>query len=231
MTTTPIVNFTPDFVRPSYSGNGHGNGKGAAAPGAVALASRKSVAATVGPPVITFGTTSSYTLMYNDKGSGADLDGAFYRPAAPDGWSILGDYCQGNYNDPSMPSITIKVTNDDPTNPVLAAPIGYSLIWNDKGSGAHMDGSIWAPQPPPGYVAIGAVANTGYSPPSPPQLVCIRFDLVQAATMGQLIWWDKGSGAHMDGEFYAIAGLSTFYGQGNYNPPLGPVWIPKALVG
>ena len=185
--------------------------------------------AAVGDPVITFGTTSSYTLMYNDKGSGAAMDGAFYRPGAPTGFYILGDYCQGNYNPPAMPSITISVANEDPTNPVLAPPIGYNLIWNDKGSGADMDGSVWMPQAPAGYVALGAVSNTGYNPPYIPQLMCIRFDLVQTGLLGGLIWNDKGSGAHMDVEIYAINGLSTFYAQGNYNQPLGPVWIPKQL--
>lgn len=227
---TPIVQFTPDFHPPGSNG-AKPAAKAELPAGVVRSAhSGKQVAAVVGPPVIVFGTTSSYSLMYNDKGSGAHLDGAFYRPIAPDGWYILGDYAQGNYNPPQQVSITIQVQNDDPANPVLRAPVSYNLIWNDKGSGASMDGSIWQPVPPPGYVALGAVSNTGYSPPSVSQLMCMRFDLVQQTTFGQLIWNDQGSGAHMDGEFYAITGLTTFYGQGNYNPPLGPVWIPKALT-
>jgi hypothetical protein len=231
--TTPIVHFTPDFHRPN--GGPAKGGVAAPAAGGAPLATARSMlsgkmtTATVGPPVITFSTTMNYALMYNDKGSGAHLDGAFYRPIASDGYFILGDYAQDNYNPPAMPSITITVENDDPTHPVLAPPTGYSLIWDDKGSGAHMDGSVWAPQPPPGYVALGAVSNNGYSPPSIPQLRCVRFDLVQAGTFGGLIWNDQGSGAGMDVEIYAITGLSTFYAQGNYNPPLGPVWIPKAL--
>lgn len=214
MTTTPIVNFAPNFS-PSVFRDRCGTPQ---------------VPATVGPPVITFGTTSDYTALYNDKGSGADTDGGFWRPSPPDGWFFFGDYLQGNYGAPSMPSITVKVTNDDTDNPVLKSPTSYAQIWLDKGSGADMDGSIWMPVPPPGYVALGAVSNTGYSAPAPNKLVCMRFDLVQAGTLGQLIWSDKGSHADGDVANYAIVGLSTFYAQGNYNPALGPVWIPKALV-
>lgn len=221
MTATPVVEFDNSYAW-SESHN-HTNG------GARSLASRKAVTVTDGPPIITFGTTSSYTLMYNDQGSGAHMDGAFYRPTAPSGYYILGDYAQGNYQPPALPSLTIKVTNDDPSNPVLAAPVGYAQVWNDKGSGAHMDGSIWLPIPPSGYVALGAVSQNGYNTPDVAQLRCIRFDLVKLATLGQLIWNDQGSGAHEDVENYGIVGLSTFYAQGNYNPPTGPVWIPVAL--
>jgi len=226
MTTSPIVEFHSSYL-PNHPHASNGTSGAAEARG---LTNQKRAASSDSAPTITFGTTSSYTLMYNDKGSGANLDGAFYRPTATDGFYILGDYAQGNYQPPSFPSITIKVTNDDPTNPVLAPPLTYIQVWNDKGSGADMDGSIWMPVPPSGYVALGAVSQNGYNQPDVPQLRCMRFDLVTAAEFGQLIWNDKGSGANEDVEIYSIVGLTTFYAQGNYNAPTGPVWIPKALL-
>lgn len=220
MTTAPTIKFDPSFAPTAP----HAQSGELRSP-----VNGKLVVAADGPPIITFGTTSTYTLMYNDQGSGANLDGSFYRPTAPPGFYIFGDYAQGNYQTPALPSLTIQVTNDDPSNPVLMHPIGYAQVWNDKHSGAHMDGSIWMPIPPAGYIALGAVAQTGYNTPDIPQLRCMRFDLVKQGTIGQLIWDDKGSGASEDVEIYGIAGVSMFYAQGNYNPPTGPVWIPSAL--
>lgn len=221
--TTPTIHFDSSFAsaQPHLPTNGHGR----------SAVSRKTAAAAEGAPIITFGTTNVYTLMYWDKGSGATLDGAFYRPSAPSGYFILGDYAQGNYQNPSLPSLTIKVDNDDPVNPVLMPPIDFVQIWNDKGSGAEMDGSIWMPVAPQGYVALGAVSQTGYNAPDIAQLRCMRFDLVKSTPIGSLIWNDQGSGADEDVEIYSITGLTTFYAQGNYNPPSGPVWIPRALSG
>lgn len=179
---------------------------------------------------LTFGTTMNYALTYNDRGSGANLDGSFYRPTPPPGAFVLGDYAQGNYDAPSRPSTTVMVEGEDPANPALKAPTGFDLIWSDKGSGADMNGSVWMPVAPPGYVALGAVSNTGYNPPAIPGLRCVRVDLVRSGLIGALIWNDEGSGADMDVEIFAVSGLSTFFAQGNYNPPLGPVWIPLALV-
>lgn len=219
MSTVPIIKFTADFQALTRANT------------VKSLVNSKQVlVATVGPPIITFGTTMDYEPTYNDGGSGAHMNGAFYRPVAPQGFYILGDYAQGDYRAPSRPSITIAVENDDPKHPVLTPPQSYSQIWNDKGSGAHMDGSIWAPVPRPGYVALGAVCAQGYSQPSIPQLMCIRFDLVQAGQIGALIWNDRGSGAHEDVGVYLIDELGTFYAQGDYNPPRGPVWIPRAFV-
>jgi len=193
------------------------------------LLNGKAATSAASAPKIQFGKTTNYVLTYNDKGSGAHLDGSFYRPIAPTNYYILGDYAQGNYNPPSSPSDTITVVDDDPTQPLLVPPVGYIQIWNDKGSGAHMDGSIWMPVAPPGYVALGAVSQTGYNQPDVTQLRCLRSDLVDSAFLGPLIWNDQGSGAHLDVEVFAIQRLSTFYAQGNYNPPTGPVWIPKSF--
>lgn len=184
-----------------------------------------------GPPILTFGTVNQFQLMYSDKGSGADLDGCFYRGiVSGDTTFLLGDYAQGNYNPPSGSVLTVSVQNDDPTNPALAAPTGYALIWTDQGSGADMDGSLWMPIAPQGYVALGAVSQTGYNSPYIPNLRCLRFDLVKQGLIGSLIWSDEGSGADLDVSCYATSSPGLFYAQGNYNPPVGPVWVPSQLV-
>jgi hypothetical protein len=184
-----------------------------------------------GPPIVNFVSINQFRLLYWDKGSGADMDGAFYRPIAGSHVFIFGDYCQGNYNDPTGSVIGVTVQNDDPANPILKKPTGYSLVWSDKGSGADMDGSVWLPIAPTGYVALGAVSQTGYNTPDIPELRCLRFDQVVAGSFGQLIWSDKGSGADMDLSCYEIPGTGLFHAQGDYNPAQGPVWRPRQLTG
>jgi hypothetical protein len=173
--------------------------------------------------------TSRYDLMYSDAGSGAKMNGAFYRPLASADYFILGDYAQSDHEAPTSPSLTITVIQDDPRDPALMAPTSYIQVWDDDNSGAKMDGSIWVPEPPTGYVALGAVAQTGYGMPDIPRLRCVRADLVKPAAIGAVIWNDKGSGATKHIATYQIVGLTTFYAQGNYDPPAGPAWTLGSL--
>lgn len=182
-----------------------------------------------GPPRVLLSNTSHFSLEWNDSGSGADLDGAFYRPVAPAGWFLLGGFAQGNYNPPIGPSLIVQVEDDNPANPILKPPTDYTLIWADHGSGAHMDGSIWHPVPPNGYVTIGYVAQHGYDKPSIANFRCVRQDYARQGKIGNLIWWDKGSGADSDVANYEILdenGHNTnfYYSQPNYGTPQGQVW-------
>ncbi|PYI01572.1 hypothetical protein BO78DRAFT_464565 [Aspergillus sclerotiicarbonarius CBS 121057] len=67
---------------------------------------------------------TGYTLVWTDKGSGADADGSFWRPIAPSGYTSMGDVVQsadGQY--------------------------AAESIWDDKKSKADADVSIWEVQP------------------------------------------------------------------------------------
>ncbi len=196
MTTTD--RRVPPQLSPAHPQASNGAGAAAAARG---LTNRKAATATDRAPPSRSATTSSYTLMYNDKGSGADLDGAFYRPTATNGFYILGDYAQGTTSRPSLPSITIigHLTTTPPTR-CWRRPWAISRCGMTRAPAPSMDGSIWMPIAPSGFVALGAVSQNGYSQPDIPQLCCMRFDLVTTTAIGQLIWNDKGSGADEDVE-------------------------------
>jgi hypothetical protein len=188
------------------------------------------------PPTLIMSSTSNFTKIWTDKGSGADQDGAFYRPQTQ--YFIVGDYCQGNYDPPVGQVITLQVENDDPNNPLLKAPQGFSQVYNDKGSGSDKDGSIWFPVAPDGYTTIGYVSQGGYSTPSIPNLMCVRTDLVVRASIGNEIWSDKGSHGDEDVAVYAIvpppsidAPFGMFYAQSNYNQPTGEVFAVNGTVG
>ena len=45
---------------------------------------------------------TSYRLIWDDKGSGANWDGAFWQPLCPSGYVGLGHLCSRNYNTPSQ---------------------------------------------------------------------------------------------------------------------------------
>jgi hypothetical protein len=184
------------------------------------------------PPVLNFSTTSKYDRKWWDKGSGAGMDGAFYRPIPQQGYFILGDYGQGNYNPPNGTVLTIKVEQDDPDQPALKVPEDFVQVYNDKGSGADEDGSFWAPIAPFGYVACGHVVQRGYNKPDVPELRCLRYDLAKSIVIaGNLIWNDKGSGANMDVSIYRNLALNTIYAVASYDTPTETSNAPKVLNG
>jgi hypothetical protein len=180
------------------------------------------------------GFTTAFTLMWNDKSSGGSMDGAYYRPKVPvemQGFFPVGDLAVKGYGDINNKSV-IAVVKDakGETGTALKPPNDYSLVWKDSGSGASMDGSMWRPVPPDGYVALGLVCNKGYGKPSTDAVRCVRSDLIIPAYPGDLIWDDRKTGSAKDfgswridppsapaGEIYLSAG--TFIGAASHTKP------------
>ncbi len=192
----------------------------------LALTLSASMSAFAEGPRLVLDATSNFKLMWNDGGSGADRDGAFYRTQPPSGFFSVGDYGQNNYGEPSGIVIVVRAINDDPRNPLLTPPVDYIRIWTDRGSGADRDGSFWQPVPLNGYVCIGSVVQRGYAKPDVPNYRCIRGDHVEHADIRDLIWTDRGSGADQDVAVYALDGTNVIYAQGNYNEPSHRHWRP-----
>lgn len=180
------------------------------------------------PPVIELATVSDFQLIWSDKGSGAVQDGSFYRPIAPEGWFLLGDYGQSNYQAPTGPALVIRIaSNDDPERPALTEPQSWVQVWNDKGSGADKDGTFWAPIPRFGYVVCGHAVTEGHdNPPNLPNFRCLRYDLAKSVALGGLIWNDKGSGADHDVSVYRVPDLNVIWAITNYDPPTVTANVP-----
>lgn len=81
-------------------------------------------------------------------------------------------------------------------------PIGFDLLWSTKGDtepGAKADADkidvdselccVWMPIAPPGYVALGCVAERGPSPPSLSSVRCIRSDMVTSGSLSDCIYY------------------------------------------
>ena len=164
-----------------------------------------------GQPYLLLGTTSNYSWLYNDGGSGADMDGTLWRsnPTDPN-YYIIGDYAQGNYGNPTGPTIIVTAIND-PNNTLLRPPIDYRQIWNDHGSGGDHDGSVWYPVPPDNFVSMGFVGQRGYDKPSIANYRCVHHSQVVNDQTGSLIWNDSGSGAHIDVSIYAVQAVPGIF--------------------
>lgn len=83
-----------------------------------------------------------YIFVSDDKGSGGKNDGSFWRPVPPSGYVAIGDVAVKSYNMPNKSDIWC-VRED------LASQGKYlgSSIWDDGGSGAARDTSLWSIQP------------------------------------------------------------------------------------
>lgn len=85
---------------------------------------------------------TGYTQVWNDRGSGARKDGSFWRPTAPPGYVSLGDVAQIGYDAPDVNKIWCLRSDL-----VADGTYGPDEIWDDRGSGAKGDVSIWAVVP------------------------------------------------------------------------------------
>ncbi|WP_144394522.1 Vps62-related protein [Pleionea sediminis] len=154
-----------------------------------------------GDLILTF--TDSFDLRWNDKGSGADRDGAYWHPNPPKGFHALGSVGVKGYSNINGVEAAMCVKAVDGTD-ALKPPKSYELIWADHGSGADRDGSCWRPIAPEGYVALGDVFVNGYDNPSQNDIMCVRKDLTSRGVIGAEIWADHGSGADHDIDTFEI---------------------------
>ena len=142
-------------------------------------------------------------MVYTDRGTGARLGVTVYGPtlsAIPTGYYMVGmsavpaTSAAGNRQ-------MLYLLNPERDYNAIAAPVSFSLIWKDKGSGGNMDGSFWRVNCPKTYVSLGDVAVGSWSAPSDElkrKFACIHNKYVIKAKLGNLIWNDRKSGADRD---------------------------------
>ncbi|KXX77964.1 hypothetical protein MMYC01_207928 [Madurella mycetomatis] len=155
--------------------------------------------------------TSLYDWRWNDSGSGADRDGAFWHPQPQGDLRAVGSVACPHYSNLNG-NRAVLLVGDNPSKrqsgkgPAVQAPVDYQLIWADHGSGANADGSFWRPVPPNGYISVGDVAVTGHGKPAldQAQVWCLRADLVSDGSFNEAVWNDRGSGANSDCAIWEI---------------------------
>ncbi|XAR70581.1 hypothetical protein NMG60_11027484 [Bertholletia excelsa] len=115
----------------------------------------------------------------------------FWRPRAPPGFAVLGDY--------------LTPLNKPPAKGVLAVntsivrvkrPVSFKLVWPPKTNNDisefqrvdnHNNCSIWFPEAPEGYVAMGCVVSIGRTPPPLSSAFCILTSLVSPCALRDCI--------------------------------------------
>lgn len=78
-------------------------------------------------------------------------------------------------------------------------PVRFELIWSsDQANGDDAKNKddlsmccIWMPIAPPGYVALGCVAERGTAPPSSSVVHCVHKDLVTSASISDCILYSS----------------------------------------
>ncbi len=148
-------------------------------------------------PAVRHMTTRTYELFWTDKGSGADVDFAVYRPTAIAGFYPIGDvvvtgpWLDDRYAVPTFPTILIA-------SGTLAtmAPIDYRLIWTSAGSGSQKPFSLWKPVPPEGFQCLGQIGSDSLET-KPPLLAtrCVPNECARLLSVNEQLWTDEGSGA------------------------------------
>lgn len=143
---------------------------------------------------LVFTLTSSYHAVWNDRGSGATRNGAFWHPNIQGELRPLGDIAVGSFDSPEGKRAALLVGAKPGTlasdKPPVASPTDYKWIWDDRSSGAKANGSVWRPIPPNGYVAMGDVARDGWDKPSTDKIWCLREDLIAYGRYEEKSVWD-----------------------------------------
>lgn len=156
------------------------------------------------------------------QGNTNDQVFSFWRPRAPSGYAIFGDY--------------LTPMNDPPTKRVLALntnvvrvkrPLSYKLVWqsssprtnvfhqNERDSKNKLSNvgqlcSVWLPVAPTGYVAMGCVVSPGAAEPPLSSVFCLTASLVSSCNLrdcialrdnGNMIFWrvDNSFGSFLPG--------------------------------
>jgi len=78
-----------------------------------------------------------YRQVWNDRGSGAYWDGAFYQPLCPSGYRALGHVAMRNHYE-KPPTNAMRCVKGEYT---MAGQ--WSEVWRDRGSGARDDVTVW----------------------------------------------------------------------------------------
>ncbi|XP_050223282.1 uncharacterized protein LOC126673249 [Mercurialis annua] len=151
-------------------------------------------------------TSKQITIMCSEfdkvgtiRNPSSDQIYAFWRPRAPPGFAVLGDY--------------LTPLDKPPTKGVLAVnmnfarvkrPISFKLIWPPSSKEMYDQGvirsgsipnshkvddscTIWFPEAPKGYVALGCIVSTGRTQPPLTSAFCILASLVSPCPLRDCI--------------------------------------------
>ncbi|KAD5317236.1 hypothetical protein E3N88_17182 [Mikania micrantha] len=128
---------------------------------------------------------TSFTKIWSTFKGGSDDNGvSFFEPnPIPDGFSMLGCYCQSN----STQLFGWVLAGKDVSGGTLASPLDYTLVLS-------VDDScyIWLPTPPDGYNPVGYVITSSSDKPPVNRIRCVHADLTDECETDVSIWDGAG---------------------------------------
>ncbi|KAL4570239.1 hypothetical protein LXL04_025890 [Taraxacum kok-saghyz] len=124
---------------------------------------------------------TSFNKIWSTFESGLDDVGvSFFDPSlTPNGFSMLGSYCQSN----DYQLFGWVLAGKDDSGSTLASPVDYTLVLNFSNSCY-----IWLPTPPPGYNPVGYAVTSSSQKPSLDKIRCVRADLTDECEVDELLW-------------------------------------------
>lgn len=158
-------------------------------------------------PCLRFSRTIGFKEVYNDRGTGAKLDGSIWKPIPPENFYVLGFVAKNDYQTPEPCICVADALEGSPYNhsAALAVPIRFERVWsnegawflNDKDNGREL--AIYKPVPPIGYVSVGYVCICSLKQiPKPTDAMfntvrCVHESLVGYGRLDRLAWQSKGT--------------------------------------
>ena len=152
-------------------------------------------------------------FLWADHGSGSAHDATVFSTRVPSGWFAVADYAQVGYNDagtytnwqpPYGPPIALRSDGDEQ---LLAKPTGWTMIF---AATATKPFSLWRPEPPAGFVALGEVGTTdGKPPPAGAPYAVVAERCVARCDADALLWADKDGGVALLGARGNASHVST----------------------
>ncbi|XP_066911127.1 uncharacterized protein [Clytia hemisphaerica] len=178
---------------------------------------------------------NSFDKKWDDTRSSANVRCSVWRTrAAQNGFYNLGDiFIAGRRTQPEYGYLLRVQTHSK--DDILKDPQSYDLIWDDSGSFASSDLSIWKTICPPGYKGLGNVV-TGGSDPQSGEIYCLKENYVQEGAMSdwQYVWNDEGTGADAFVTIYRAGNDSSYFTANGFgavsNRTLQPDWNPQFLI-
>ncbi|GER35434.1 pleckstrin homology (PH) domain-containing protein [Striga asiatica] len=135
---------------------------------------------------------------------------AFWRPRAPTGFAVLGDYLTPIDKPPTKGVVSVNTSLIR-----VKKPKSFTLVWphsfhsdilqieglgsfelakNEGSSDWDTTCSIWLPEAPKGYVALGCVVSSGWEQPSISSVFCISASLVSPCGLRDCVSIGSGVG-------------------------------------
>ncbi|XP_071694053.1 hypothetical protein At1g04090-like [Rutidosis leptorrhynchoides] len=124
---------------------------------------------------------TSFNNIVSISKIGSDDNGVtFFEPRSiPDGFSMLGCYCQSN----DTPLFGWVLAGRDVSGGTLANPVDYTLVLSVNDSCY-----IWLPTPTDGYSAVGYIVTSSSQKPSTDKIMCVRNDLTDECESDALLF-------------------------------------------